>query len=242
MKLVMLFLFFLFQFSIMAKEVVKVGAYNFPPFIEWRENTPLGHTVNIVAELNKIQNKYLFELVETTAQRRYEDYEQKRFDLIIFESKFWGWNNIDIQTSQVFMKGGEVFIALKKDRKQSYFNDLKSKSIKGISGYHYAFLNFSTSEDVLAKYRIEMTNTHEGNIKAVIEERVDIAIITKEYLDFFLEKNPEYKNKILISKKYDQIYNHTILLRPNIPLKIEEVNRLLKQIKLPNSKNTSFRM
>lgn len=211
---------------------IKVGAYDFPPFVLWQSGVPHGIVTEIVKELNSIQQNHKFQLVETSANRRYEDLQSKLYDVIFFESIKWGWENYPINASNIFLVGGEVFIAKKfPNSNQAYFNQLKNKTIRGILGYHYGFASFSTDPKFLKQWNLELTNSHEGNIMAVLEDRSNLAIVTKEYLDLFLKRNPAAKSQLLISKKMDQVYQHTVLVRKDALITVGELNSLLDKLK-----------
>lgn len=148
---------------------------------------------------------------------------------MVFESKKWGWTNKQVEASKIFRYGAEVYVANKELAKdQSYFGDLTSRKIKGMQGYHYGFLGLSTSNRVLKDFNVEFTNTLDGNIRSVVLKRADIAVAAKEYLDIYLMKHPEDRDKILISKKYDQMYELGALLsRTKCPITTAEMNRLI---------------
>lgn len=232
---VVCFILFLFGFSsnvLASRTVVNIGGYNYPPFIEWKSGRPKGIMVALTDMLNETQKKYRFNLVETSANRRYEDLRYKNFDVIFFENIQWGWDKNEVLASKVFLQGGEVFITKTGPGKnQTYFNDLKNKSIRGILGYHYSFANFSTEPAYLKKWNLQLTNSIEGNITSVLDSRSDLAIVTKEYLDIFLKRNPEAKKMILVSERLDQIYRHTVLVRKYSIITVKEINDLLDKIK-----------
>lgn len=233
-KLLILLLCFTTSLAFSESKIVKVGAYEFPPFVSWQAGVPVGLVVELLKEFNHSQNKYHFQLIETSAKRRYEDLKNKIYDIIFFESIHWGWISFPVNASNVFLVGGEVFITRQTGKKtQSYFDDLFNKTIRGILGYHYGFAHFSTDPQVLKKWKLELTNSHEGNIMAVVEERADLAIVTKKYLDIFLKTNPLLKEKILISQKQDQIYRHSVIVRNNAVISVQEINMLLAKIKNP---------
>jgi ABC-type amino acid transport substrate-binding protein len=237
MKKLVLFTFIFLSLNTYAEKIrVKIGGYDFPPFIEWNSGKPNGIMVSLTDLLNREQNKYIFELVETSPNRRYEDLHNKVYDIIFFESIHWGWTQEDVNVSNVFLIGGEVFITKSDSSKnQNYFNNLKNKTIRGILGYHYQFANFSTDPDVLKQFNMELTNSHEGNIVAVLEGRSNLAIVTKEYLDIYLKKHPGAIKNLLVSQKMDQVYKHTVLIRKTSPISVKEINSLLKKIQSDRS-------
>lgn len=237
-KGLLVFTFILNSYSLSAKELIKVGAYDWPPYMEWKSGIASGLLLDYVELLNKNQNHYTFKIVETSPNRRYEDLYKQHYDVIFFESVAWGWDKNLVYSSEQFLKGGEFFIAKKiSGRTQSYFNDLKNKTIKAFLGYHYAFLNFSTDPQVLKKWNVELSNSHDGNIQAVLEGRADLAIVTYEYLHLLLKKNPALKKDIIVAKKMDQIYNHSAIALHNGKINKTDLSALLKKI----TKDASFK-
>jgi ABC-type amino acid transport substrate-binding protein len=214
-------------------KVLHVGGYHFPPFVIVEQDKVVGTTKKLIQEMNQLQDKYTFKFFLTSPKRRYYDFDKKKFDLILFEDINWGWKNKNIEASKVYLKGGEVYITKADPTKdQRYFDSFKDKQIAIIKGYHYGFANFNSDERFLKdNFNIQFSSYHQGNILKVIFERADIAVVNLCYLRQFFIQHPEQQNKILVSDKYDQRYNHTILLRKNISLTIEETNKLLTKMK-----------
>ncbi len=226
--------------NLLAAEEVNVGGYVFPPFIEKDEKGNLsGITLDLIDSLNKIQNEYYFKLVLTSSRRRYISFQQGQFDLLFFESILWGWRNAPIDATKVFLKGGAIFIALKsKAKNQSYFNSLENKSISAMLGYHYNFAGFNADPEFLrSKFDIHLSTDEKNNIELVLLGRVDIAIVTKSYLDRFLLDNPLSKSELLISSEINQEYKHTILSRKNTKASATKMNILLDKLVLSGEYN-----
>ena len=222
--------------AVMAGERIKVsvGMYPFAPFVETSNDTnkelqPSGMTIDLISALNQSQNMYYFEAIRIPPKRRYQFYNDGHYDVIFYENKEWGWNDIEIDESNSYQKGGEVYVALKKPgRGQEYFDDFTGKRMMGILGFHYGFSGFNASEDYLMKhYYMHFSYDNLKNITLLLKERGDIAVITKAYLQRYLTSNPEHKSKLLISKKLDQEYQHAVLVRPNIRPSVDEINSML---------------
>ena len=215
------------------KEVI-VGGYEFPPFISLNNGRPSGMTLDLINILNNSQQKYIFKFKLTTSKERYRDFNQRKYDFIFFENIIWGWHDEPIRPSRVILNGGEVFIAkAASGRDQKYFDSLKDKALLGIQGYHYKFANFVTSKEYLQKYfNMELGTSHDENIKSVISrEQPTIAIVTKSYINLFLNQNPKLRKSLIVSKKLDQTYRHTILGRVSASPTIGEVNDLIEKLK-----------
>lgn len=62
-------------------------------------------------------------------------------------------------------------------------------------------------------------------------DRGDIGIVSYSFLNFYLNTHPEVKDKIVISKNPDQIYNLAILARKNVIPNIDLINKYLLELK-----------
>ncbi len=149
------FSIFCITLSAAAKPIeVRVGGYVFEPYIVEEDNGKwTGLTIDLIEALNKQQKDYFFKLVHTSAIRRYDDFKSGFFDLIFFEDLKWGWKDIPTQYSDVFLTGGEFFVALKtktndtglrEKRNQEFFKKLNGKRIAGVRGVHYSFNQFQS--------------------------------------------------------------------------------------------------
>lgn len=228
MKLIIILLLLLSSFSSIAKQVVRVGVYDFPPYA-FVEKDISGITVEMINIMNKFQDKYQFEVVPTTSRRRYHDFNNHKYDMIMFENINWGWQGHSVDVSHAFVKGFEVYTALNtSNRDQSFFYEIKEKTMIGVLGYHYNFSSFKTDLAYLEKnFNLVQTDGQKQSLDLILNKRGDIAVLSKEYLNYHFNLFPKDKNKILISDKYDQIYRHTILLRQNHSINISYINQLL---------------
>ncbi|MCG8611741.1 MAG: phosphate/phosphite/phosphonate ABC transporter substrate-binding protein [Pseudomonadales bacterium] len=215
---------------------VKIGGYDFPPYVwMYGGQTAKGATLDLIVALNQSQSEYRFSFFPTTAKRRYLDFKQQNYDVILFESVLWGWQKLQHDATSVFMGGGEVYIALNlPGRDQNFFTDIQSKQLVGILGYHYGFASFNADEDFLRKnFAILLSNNHERNIQLVLLNRPDVAevaVVTKSLLDNYLEKSPRVKNQLLISQVYDQTYEHRAIVRPGSPIAARQLEALINAL------------
>lgn len=236
-RIIRVLLLFLLSFSAFGITKVRVGAYHFPPYFyeDSKESKYAGLTRDLVAILNNHQREYKFIVRATSSKRRYKDLEDGRYDVIFFESQEWGWNILgnSIEFVGDFVPDGEVFIANKETHSsQDIFSDIAGKKLAAFLGYHYAFANYNSDEKYLKKrFNILLTHSHARNIKQVVANRVDIAIVTHSYLKLFFKEQPSVEEKILISKKFDQHYNLQFGVRKASGIDSEAFKKILKQVK-----------
>ena len=225
-----------FSTLVSSQTVIKVGGYEFPPFVDTKNKEGFyGATLDLISALNKTQDEYLFEFFLTSSKRRYLDFSEERFDLILFENITWGWSEHPVEISNTFMEGGEVYIAFKREgRDQSFFEEIEAKRIAGILGYHYGFASFNADESFLSKhYNVLLSSDHLRNIRLILTNRpelAEIAVVTRSYLVEYLNEYPEHQKQLLISEKFDQEYNHSVLVRKQGDISVEQVNGLLQKL------------
>ena len=212
-----------------AGEVVRVGAYLFPPFVEQTG----GLTADLVQAMNAFQKDYTFQLVNTSSNRRYRDMANGSFSMILFENIKWGWDPSTVQASKVFLKGdGEVFVARSQPgRGQEYFSNQADKQILGVTGYHYGFANFDADpQRLMQRFKISFNPDNAVSLRNLLAERGDIAVITRSYLQSYLDKEPQTAQLLLVSDQLDQAYAHTALVKKNTKPSARELDVLFEKM------------
>ncbi|EQC44025.1 ABC transporter, substrate-binding protein, family 3 [Bacteriovorax sp. Seq25_V] len=217
-------------------QTVKVGSYIFPPYFEKSENGKFyGVIPDFLAGLNKFQKAYRFEVFETSPKRRYQDFLEGKFDSIFFESPQWGWEEIVEQNKLTFLGDvvldGEVFISnISRKGSDDFFKDLKGKTIGLYLGYHYKFANFNSDEHYLkANFNAFVSSSHDRNIERIINNRLDMAIVTKSYIKKYLLDHPDTKSKIYISSVVDQDYRLKFGIRKSINFEESKMKKIIDE-------------
>ncbi|CUW41394.1 Putative amino acid ABC transporter periplasmic protein [Magnetospirillum sp. XM-1] len=221
----------------LAGKVVKVGGYDFAPFVEGSgTGQPDGLALRLIEAMNKHQDRFTFQFVPTSPNRRYKDFETGKFDVMLFESPDWGWieRKLPVEASRVFLDGGELYVALAQPgRGQDYFADLGAKRMVGLLGYHYGFANFEADPAVLSsRFRMTLVRDNSASIEAILKDRGDVAVVTDAYLKRWLRTRPEVREKLLVSERFDQRYAHRALIRKGIDLTPAEMDRILSAMDL----------
>lgn len=219
--------------SAWAAELVRVGGYEFPPFVEADGK---GLAQDLIEALNAAQSIYEFRFVPVSARRRYADLADARFDVMFFESPDWEWTQRQAAADFTgeFLRGGEVFIAqARPGRGQDFFANLKGKRVVGILGYHYGFAGFDADPERLARdWGMKLVANHKSSIDMVLADRADLAVVTDAYLWAYLSRTPEAQGKLLVSERFDQIYRHRALVRRNGPIDVKAMDGLLNRLEL----------
>lgn len=217
-----------------AQQEVKVGAAHFPPYtVRPEQGADTGLLPQLVEALNTLQDDYRFVLVPTSIPRRFRDFKEGRIDMAIFENPDWGWREISHVNVDMGLEDAEVFVAHNTPpRGQDYFDELKGKRLALFSGYHYAFARFNADPEYLRdNYQATLTYSHDSNLLMVQRDRADVALVTRSYLNDFLQRNRKYQGQFLASVRVDQVYHHYALLRPGAAISAEAFAGLLQRLR-----------
>ncbi|TYC58201.1 amino acid ABC transporter substrate-binding protein [Marinobacter sp. BW6] len=212
---------------------ITVGVYHFPPIASVEHNgEPTGLLGDLLHELEQANPTVSFRVFHTSPKRRYLDFDAGLYDVIFFESPDWGWTERDVDITRPILADEELYVALKKPgRDDSFFDDLQTRSIVAISGYHYGFTGYETDNSVLEqKFDIEFSDSHSRNIKLIKADRpsvAEVAIVSHSYLQRHLENHPEDWGTLLISDEPDQRYELSIIARKNGAASSGEMLQLL---------------
>ncbi|WP_296936385.1 transporter substrate-binding domain-containing protein [uncultured Marinobacter sp.] len=212
---------------------ITVGVYHFPPIASVDDKgAATGLLGDLLQELEQAHPSVSFRVFHTSPKRRYLDFDAGLYDVIFFESPDWGWTDKEVDISRPILADEELYVALRKPgRDTSFFDDLQSRSIVAISGYHYGFTGYETDNSLLEqKFDIEFSDSHIRNINLIKADRpsvAEVAIVSYSYLQRHLDRHPEDWNKLLISDNPDQRYQLSIVARKGGAASADEMLRLL---------------
>ena len=228
-----------------SKEVIRVGGYEFSPYVEIQNHKPRGLTIQLIERLNALQDRFEFRFELTSPRRRYEDFTAGRIDVMFFESPEWGWTarNIKFDSTREFLTDSEVFIALAAEgRDERFFANMSGHTIAGIYGYHYAFAGFNDDPKFLEQeHRMSLVYSNFASIELVLTGRVDMAIVTRSYLNRHLKANPKARAKLLVSKRVDQVYSLRALVRNGAKISSSDIEGLLTKLRQNGTLDTLWR-
>lgn len=211
---------------------IPVGAYVFAPYYELQDGKPKGLTVDTLAILNNMQNEYEFLITEMNPQRRYKMFEELQIEALFFEDPSWQWNKIENYAIPLEISDEEVFFALAtKSTQQNYFENLKTKRLALLRGYHYRFADMNSDEDYLKKhFQIQLVHTYEASVLFVISDRADVGLAPRSYLRTYLQLHPEYKSLLRIAEKPDHTFKLKVLLSKKSKISKERMTSLIAQL------------
>lgn len=219
--------------ELFGREQVRVGGYDFHPYVD--VETDKGVTFAVIEILNEIQSEYEFVFVETSANRRYKDLMDGNYDIIFFEDPKWGWKKYlnRLSLSGAVATDYEKFITQNsKNKSQDFFKNITAKNKIVILGYHYKFANFNSDPKVLKdQYLTEVTHSPNSVVESVAAGRKDLGLIANSYLASFFKKKPAYREKVMISDINDQEYELNFISKNSGKISREKVLKWVQLLK-----------
>lgn len=216
-----------------ARQTLAVGVYDYPPFYQTHMGKADGVIPDVLHLLNQAQSEVEFVLYATTARRRYKDFQDGKFDLLLFENRQWGWQDYPVHASETLFSGGEVWVTMAaSDRDQSYFKQLQGKTLVGVLGYHYGFADLDADPHRLHQhFGMQLVDSQDKVMELLLQERADMGLVAYSFINRYLHQHPELKPRLLISDTFDQQYQHGALLREDATITIEWLNSLFSRLK-----------
>lgn len=226
------------------KTVITVGAYYFPPLAEVsHDHQPRGLLADLIDGLEAVNDDVDFDIFYTSPKRRHLDFEAGLYDVMFFESADWDWTDRNVTMSRPILTDEELYVALKKPgRDLSFFDDIRSRHIVAIAGYHYGFADLETDSQALQEsFHIEFSNSQSRNLQLIKADRpsvADVAIISRSYLQMHLSEHPQDWRRLLISDRLDQRYQLRIIARKDGPVNADDLFDMMA----PLVANGSYRL
>ena len=209
---------------------VRVGGYQFEPFVEGEK----GVSIAFVKFLNARQNRYVFEFVEIPARRRYELLADGKIDMVFFEMPLWGWTDIagKVETTTPLVRGSDVMVSREDHPLGSQvFDELQKRKIAVTFGYHYGFSGFSADPDhIRTKFNVIFAKTQRHALKHVLTGNADIAIVSDAFLDNETREQPALAATLRIADRVDQRYELPLLVRRMGPIGAGALNQILTEV------------
>ncbi len=219
--------------TLAAPKTIKIGITHFPPFYVVEHDHPLkGLGLDLISAMNDAQSDYKFEVIEASPRRRHDMFQKGLYDVSLFDHLDWGWNPETVEITKVYLKGGERYISSNKaQEKPDFFQNISSKKIGAILGYHYRFAEFETDPQELNKrFDINLVANQEQIIKQVLSNRIEVGVISETFLKKYLRENKENADRITISENYDQEYNFVGIVRKNAPISALTLERIIGSV------------
>jgi hypothetical protein len=220
---------------------VRVAAYEYPPY--YSENMPTHLVGEVIKALNQLQQDYQFVLEPIAPNARYLALSADGCcDLMLFEDVAWGWadEDIDLHVTKPLLVGRERFVALKHPNRDQRFFEMKGLRFGGIVGYHYPFAANEKDHRILEeKYGIYLGHSHRVNLQMLMNERLDLVMLSDEYLAAMV--SDAVKRQLLISNKPYGVFNMATVINKNKNVDATYVAKLVERLKENGKLNAIFK-
>ncbi|WP_420549094.1 substrate-binding periplasmic protein [Curvivirga sp.] len=213
------------------EEHVSALVYDFPPYYQLEEDGSYsGLGIELLRTMSELSPDFEFQIINASPRRRHMIFKDKKVDISLFDQASWGWSDMNVDHTSIYMRGGEKYITKKQngESQETLFDNLKDKRIAAILGYHYLFANFNADPLFLEEnFEITLVSKQDQIIKMVRSRRVEIGIVTEAFLQRYLARRPFLKDKLIISDFYDQEYEFVGIRRKDAKISLSTLDRLI---------------
>lgn len=212
---------------------VKVGAYEYSDVFYYEDGQPKGVVPQLIKLLNDLQEDYEFRLVETSSRRRYEDLLSGQLDLVLLDSATWEWQGLDVKFSDTLFTEVDLYVALASgEDPQVLFSNVTSYPILCVLGFHYGFAGFNADPAFLRENFDVLLRYNEQEVLAgLLAGEAPIAAISAGFLATKLNKQPELRDKLVVTAMPDGRYDLVSVLSRNSAMSLGHFNQLIAKIK-----------
>lgn len=233
-KIFILFISLCVSSNIFAKEIIKVGVYEFKPYYAPKDAKDLiRETIRL---LNENQNEYDFKLFPIPAKRRYDSITNNTVDMVFYEDLSWGWKKVNVHFHPLPVTDGEVFFSRNSRKKtDEYFKTLNNKTIAVIMGYHYSFTSFQDFEGKKFLFNLTSAKDAEQVMDITLSGRADMGVLANSYLRYSAKTNKHFQNTLAISNIYDHHYKLGIIHGAHSKISNEKMALIVENLRQSTS-------
>lgn len=232
LKFLLLAAAFLITNATEARVLVRVGAYDFPPYYnsEARNIQDASLLTLSMYRLNRLQDRYLFTIVPTTAPRRVTMFNDSKFDMMLFEDPNWGWQNTNFHFIALPIQDGELVVFPKEKGSPSVKDiDRKNLLIAGVQGFHYQLGSNKKNSFPFEKNHVAVYGP-ESVLRMVASSRVSMGLVPKSYFYMQKQKSDISIDKVFVQSRIDTEYDLGIILNKKAPISLAEMQRLTRML------------
>ncbi|RUO42808.1 hypothetical protein CWE15_05230 [Aliidiomarina taiwanensis] len=217
-----------------AAEPVYVAAYDFRPYFSSRLSTHV--TGELLKAFNARQTTYQFILREVRPKDRFRELQSGGCcDLLLFESKSWGWANAeDYLWGERLTYGDNRYYTLKEslEKGETSFEPLQAACMGGVFGYHYKYTEMKTAADTLeTQFNFYTAMSSDTLLNMLLGKRIDMIILGSEYVSWQRKINRPGMELVTASDFIDHSYVTQVVFNPDAMKQAEVINALIRDMK-----------
>jgi ABC-type amino acid transport substrate-binding protein len=195
-------------------------------------NVPSGVLADFVGRMNEVQDKYHFELNIYPRLRVDAAFEKKQADVYPMRTVAWTKPSYGLLPTRTIFTSGDVYFARKNNRHGGHkvFQDLSSRGVAGVRGYHYQLFGNDADEASIKKnFRAHLLGSNEAVVSFVLAGRTDVGIIPEVILATYLDQ-PSMRAQLIVSDRFDSRVDLSNLVRKDGPISVEDMNAIIDQM------------
>ncbi|WP_157778497.1 substrate-binding periplasmic protein [Massilia violaceinigra] len=193
------------------------------------KKVPRGDLADFVNRMNTVQNKFHFELVIYPRLRLDRIFLDKQADVYPLRTIAWTRPEHGLLPTKTIFTSGDIYFARSANRFGGHqvFDELTTKTVAGVRGYHYQLFNNNPDETYIRKnFNAYLIDSNEGVIRFVLADRADVGIVPEVVMAHYL-KDPKVREQVIVADYYDSQVELSHLVRKDGPISVEQMNAIV---------------
>ena len=190
---------------------------------------PRGEIADFVQRMNQVQQKFQFDLVLYPRLRLNKVFAEKRADVYPFRTVAWTEPELGLLPTRTIISSGDVYFARAANHfgGKAVFDDIHSRLIAGVRGYHYVLFDNNPSEAYIKQhFKATLLNSNEAVVQFVLADRADIGIVPEMILARYLTE-PATRGQLIVGG-YDSRVKLSNLVRRDGPISVAEMDAIIR--------------
>ncbi|OSQ37018.1 hypothetical protein TMES_16360 [Thalassospira mesophila] len=216
---------------------VMVGVYEYSVVHFYLHGKEVGFAHDLVKRLNDIQGEYHFITVETSSRRRYKDIASGKVDMILLQNPYWHWGGRNVDFSTPIVWEHDILVA-RRDHVPgpAYFSKVLERSIAGVLGFHYKFVDFRDDPKQLTRLLdISLLYNEPEVLEAVIRGDAEIGVLSAGFMSRKFRHVADLADRIAMGPRADNSYQLASVISRNAPITVERYNSYLNDLRAENA-------
>ncbi len=192
-------------------------------------NEPQGAMVDFVGRMNRVQNKFRFEVRIFPRLRLDSVFIDKQADVYPLRTTLWTKPALGLLATRTILSSGDVYIARRDNRYGgAVFSAIKSRRVVGVRGYHYGLFNNNTDEAYIRQhFDAYLLPSNDSVIQYVLADRADVGIVPELIMADIL-RDPAMRAALIVGAEFDSRVELSNLVRKDGPIKVAEMDHIIE--------------
>jgi len=190
---------------------------------------PAGVIADFVAGMNRIQDRYQFDLVVLPRLRLNQYFIAKKADVYPLRTVAWTEPSLNLVATKTIVVAHDVYFTRRSKQQggDSICKNVRAAHLAVVRGYHYGvFDNNADPAFISSHFNVDFLPSNESVVKFVQLGRAEAGIVPEAILASYFA-DPSVKEQLAVCDHPDSEVNLSNLVRKDGPISVEQMNAIV---------------